>query len=137
MSVLGHVFEQAGLTTVAIALLREHVEKVKPPRALFAPFAFGHTLGRPDDPEYQHKIIKSALDLLESPSGPVLVDFEAEEGPENLPQSSTVQPSAVHAGEDPANEVTALRAFYERWVDDHQGRTLVGLTGIPQGGSGE
>ena len=132
MSVLGHVFEQAGLTTVAIALLREHAEKVKPPRALYAPFPFGHTLGKPDEPEYQHKIIKAAFDLLKYPSGPVLADLDAEAVPENLPQSSTVQSSAVRAEEDPANEITALRAFYERWVDDHQGRTLVGLSGIPQ-----
>ena len=31
-------------------MVREHTEKVKPPRALFVPFPFGHALGRPTIP---------------------------------------------------------------------------------------
>ena len=133
MSVLGHVFESAGLSTVSVALVREHAEIVKPPRALFVPFPFGHTLGKPEDPEYQHRVIAAAFDLLDRPSGPVLADFQADvEAPELL-QASQVQVTADSLnGANPADEVTSLRELYERWVADHQGRTLVGLSGIPQ-----
>ncbi len=132
MSVLGHVFESAGLSTVAVALVREHAEKVKPPRALFVPFPFGHTLGRPDDPEYQHQIIAAAFELLKRPSGPVLTEFETEERPFELVQASAVANAMANGKGSAADEVTATRELYERWVADHQGRTLVGLSRIPQ-----
>ena len=132
MSVLGHIFEQAGLATVAVALVREHVEKVRPPRALFVPFPFGYTLGKPDDPEYQHRVIAATLDLLTYPSGPVLADFDAETGTSRLIQASAVHSTQEKVNRNPADEVTALRVFYERWVADHHGRTAVGVSGVPQ-----
>ena len=132
MSVLGHVFESAGLSTVSVALVREYAEKVKPPRALFAPFPFGHPLGKPNDPEYQHKVIAAAFDLLKRPSGPVLDEFEADERPPALVQASAVGNSTVNGDGNAADEVTATRELYERWVADHDGRTLVGLSRIPQ-----
>ena len=138
MSVLARVFEEHGIATIAIAMVREHAEKVKPPRALFVPFFFGFALGKPDDPAYQHKVIAAALDLLQAEQGPVLADFPEDEGaaalPANMPQASQVAADESN-GRPPrsaADEVTALRAFYERWVDGHQGRTAVGLCGIPQ-----
>jgi hypothetical protein len=124
--------EEAGLPTTAIALVREHAEKVKPPRALFVPFPYGFPLGKPDDPEFQHRVIGAALDLLRYEEGPVLDDFPEEAGPTVLPQASSVQTSPGLAKEDAANEVTALRPFYERWVEERDGRTAVGLSGIPQ-----
>ncbi len=129
---LGHVLEQAGLTTVAIATVREHAKKVRPPRALFVPFPFGYTLGKPDDPEYQHRVIAAALDLLKHTSGPVLADFNAETGSNPLIQASAVRSTPGKADSNPADEVTGLRFFYERWVADHHGRTAVGLGGVPQ-----
>ena len=138
MSVLGHVFEGAGISTVSVALVREQAEKVKPPRALFVDFPFGHTLGKPNDPEYQHSVIASAFDLFSRPSGPVLADFDGKAGPGELVQASKVQPSTASInglspnGLNPADEVTSLRELYERWVADHQGRSMVGLSGIPQ-----
>lgn len=136
MSVLGHVFEGAGISTVSVALVREHAAKVKPPRALFAPFPFGHTLGKPNDPEYQHKVIAAAFELLKQPSGPVLEDFDGEVGTK-LVQASAIETSAAsingtNNGTNPADELTSMRELYERWVADHNGRTMVGLSGIPQ-----
>jgi hypothetical protein len=130
--VLARVLEEAGLTTVTIAMVREHAAKVRPPRALFVPFPFGHALGKPDDSALQHRVIGAALELLRREQGPVLEDFPEEEVPEALVQASAVAPVTVAAGRDPADEVTSLRAFYERWVEEHDGRTAVGLCGIPQ-----
>ena len=133
MSVLARVFEEAGLTTVAVALVREHAERVRPPRALSVPFYFGYTMGKPDDPDFQHQVLSAALATLEAGSGPVLADYPEEAGPIGLPQASEV--SASSNGDtkplDAAGEITALRGYYERW-QEQRGRTAVGVTGIPQ-----
>lgn len=129
---LARVFEAAGLRTTSLAMVREHAVKVQPPRALFVPFPFGYALGRPNDAQLQHRVLAAALALLQRPSGPVLEDFPEEEQPAPLLQASSVQQHATPGERDPADEVTALRGCYERWVEDHQGRTAVGLCGIPQ-----
>jgi hypothetical protein len=71
--------ERQGIATVAIQLLREVAERVRPPRALCVPFPHGYPLGVPGDAAGQRRVIESALRLLEDPSlaPPVLVDFEA------------------------------------------------------------
>ena len=132
MSVLARGIEAAGLPTVTIALVREHAEKVKPPRALFVPFPYGYPLGKPDDGEFQHRVISASLALFDSPKGPVLEEFPDEAGPKEYPQASAIKGSHQSIMEDAANEVTALRPFYERWVEAHGGRTAVGVSGIPQ-----
>ena len=72
---LARVFEEHGLVTTSISLVREHTEKVKPPRALFVPFQFGHPLGEANDPDLQTCVIHAALALLDRGSGPVLEDY--------------------------------------------------------------
>ena len=129
---LARVFEASGLSTVSLAMVREHAVKVKPPRALFVPFPFGYALGKPNDAHLQHRVLAATLALLQRPSGPVLEDFPEEERPASLLQASAVQPHSTPLERDPADEVTALRGCYERWVEDHAGRTAVGLCGIPQ-----
>ena len=69
---LARVFEDHGLVTTSISLVREHTEKVKPPRALFVPFPFGHPLGEADDPELQNRVMRAAFALLDRQTGPVL-----------------------------------------------------------------
>src|SRR5437762_3155046 len=68
-----------GISTTSISLVREHTEKLKPPRALWVPFPFGHAFGRPNDPEIQHRVLRAALDLLDEPSGPVLRELPSAE----------------------------------------------------------
>ena len=136
MSVLARVFETAGLTTVAVALVREHAERVKPPRALWVPFYFGYALGKPDDPKFQHEVISAALDLVNATAGPVLADYPDDAGPVGMPQASDVATAATNGNGaakplDAAGEITALRGYYERW-QEQRGRTAVGITGIPQ-----
>jgi hypothetical protein len=136
VGVLARVFEAAGLSTTSTSLVREHTEKVKPPRALWVPFPFGRPLNRPNDPAAQLSVIRAALALLDAPSGPVLVDYQDPEGPSdeedvNLPQAASVQLSAA-APRDVAFEVTALRPYYEQFVAAHDGRTAVGLSGVDQ-----
>ena len=138
MSVLARVFEAAGITTIAIALVREHAARVRPPRALWVPFYFGFALGRPNDAAFQHQVLRAALELLDAPAGPVLADFPEDAGPIGMPQASEVAASqaADRSGSgrimaDAADTLTALRPYYERWLAQ-RGRTAVGITGIPQ-----
>jgi hypothetical protein len=132
--VLARALEAEGVATTSISMVREHTEKVKPPRALFVPFPYGHALGRPGDAELQHRVLKAALDLLEAPSGPVLRDFpdEAESGVE---PPAPVQASAIPVGtstpDDPAMETTQMRQYHEQWLAKSGGRTAFGLSGIP------
>ena len=151
MSVLARVFETAGLATVAIALVREHTARTRPPRALWVPFYFGYALGKPDDPDFQHQVIAAALAMLDADRGPVLADFPEDAGPVGMPQASEVAAvaapsngsgsggsggngkaaSTAGSAPDAADTLTALRPYYERWVEQ-RGRTAVGITGIPQ-----
>ncbi len=137
---LARVFEEAGLSTVALALVRDHAERAKPPRALFVPFPLGYALGRPNDPAFQHRVLAAALALLDAPRGPVLADFpELADAPAEVLQASGAQAAASSTGgsdalaaTDPADELTHLRGYYERWLAEHGGRTTVGLCGVPQ-----
>jgi len=69
--------ERRGISTVAIQLLREVAEKVRPPRALFVPFPHGYPLDAPDQPERQRAVLEAALGFLEDRdlSPPAIRDF--------------------------------------------------------------
>jgi hypothetical protein len=113
--------------------VREHTEKVKPPRALWVPYPYGRPLGAPDDPRLQHEIIRAALDLYAAPAGPVMAEFpeQGSQGDLTLPQATDAQ-SSTSAGTDVAFEVTKLRPYYEQWLTEHESRTGVGISGIDQ-----
>ena len=49
----------------------------RPPRALFVPYPLGYSLGAPNDPFLQHRIIAAALSLLTRTDVPVLENLEA------------------------------------------------------------
>jgi hypothetical protein len=122
--------EEAGLVTVGISLVREHTEKLKPPRALWVPFPFGLPVGHPDDAAEQRAVLDALLALLDEPDVPVLRDYAgelAEDETGTSIQASAVEPSAVALGL--ADEVTMMRRYWEQW-SDRSGRTAVGVSGV-------
>lgn len=131
---LARALEAHGVATTSISLVREHTEKVKPPRALYVPFPFGHALGRANDAPLQHRVLRAALDLLAEPAGPVLRDFPEDAEPGDQPaapaQASAITPAA-DVPEDPAMETTQMRRYHEQWMARSGGRTAFGLSGIP------
>jgi hypothetical protein len=137
--VLARAFEEAGLSTVLLGLVRNHLERAKPPRALFVPFPLGFALGKPDDPEFQHRVLRAAFSLLEAESGPVLADFDEEsDAPvEVLHASGAGQVAAAATARDPADEITELRGYYERWLAEHDGRSMVGCAACPSAAGGD
>jgi len=128
------VLEAHGIATTSISMVREHTEKVKPPRALFVPFPFGHALGRPDDPGLQHRVLRAALDLLAEPSGPVLRDFPDDAEPGDQPAAPVQASGVTPAGripDDVALETAQMRQYQEQWLARSGGRTAFGLSGVP------
>ena len=56
------------------------MEAIKPARGLFLDFPMGRGMGKPNDPEFQKKVIRAAFDLFDIETGSVLEDF-----PETIP----------------------------------------------------
>lgn len=130
---LARALEANGVATISISMVREHTEKVRPPRALFVPFPFGHAMGRANDPDLQQRVLRAALDLLGVPAGPVLRDFpdDAEPGvePPSPPQASAIA-AAASVPADPVSEVSEMRARHQQWLVKSGGRTAFGLSGV-------
>ena len=147
MGALGHYLEAGGVPTTGISLIREHTERIRPPRALWVPFELGRPLGAPNAPAFQRRVVDAALDLLERPEGPVLEGF-LEDAPAAAPEDgawacpvSLPAPPAGAAGADVL--VAALEAEVRRlrpWYDLHlerTGRTAAGVSGMdPEGVAG-
>ena len=79
MSGLAHYFEDEGLSTVVVALVREHVVKMSPPRALWVPFELGRPFATPNNVELQQRVLKAALSLLDEPGSEILLKDYGEE----------------------------------------------------------
>lgn len=140
MGALGRWFEEEGIATTQISLVREHTVAIKPPRALWVPFIMGRPLGVPGDSAFQRRVLLAALRLLEAGSGPVLEDY-----PEDAPKVSAEDTEgfacpvsfgrpAVEEGLAAAlqREVVELAPWYELARSRH-GRTTATLSGLSPG----
>ena len=142
MSALAHYFERDGIPAVAISLVREHSERMRPPRTLWTPFELGRPLGAPGDAAFQRRVIVAALDLLAEAAGPVLADFpdDAPPGaggeaggaawacPVRFPKPESSDPGSL--GARVAREVRSLAPWHARSLERRGGRTTVGLSGL-------
>ncbi len=143
MNALGHFFEDEGVATTGISLVREHTVGMQPPRFLWVPFELGRPLGAPNVPDFQRRVIVAALELFEAERGPILADF-----PEDVPRVSSsthgdaetglVCPISLPREEPVATHDLEARALQEveelaPWNDlarTTRGRTTVGLSGL-------
>ncbi|MEN3326567.1 MAG: D-proline reductase (dithiol) PrdB [Acidobacteriota bacterium] len=57
--------ELAGIPTMTLAVVRDVIETVRPPRAAFYDGELGSVAGRPNWPEHQRRILDEALRLIE------------------------------------------------------------------------
>lgn len=120
MGALAHYLETQGIPTTLISLIREHTETIRPPRALWVPFELGRPLGAPDDPGFQRRVLLAALKLLDSPNGPLLVDFP-EEAPEGEAASEAGMqgwscPVSFALDMRPETDLERLRTAFKREV---------------------
>ncbi|MCP4668434.1 MAG: hypothetical protein GY849_18985, partial [Deltaproteobacteria bacterium] len=140
MGGLSYFFEDEGVPTTQISLVRLHTETIKPPRALWVPFELGRPLGVPNDPGFQRRVLLSALRLLEAQTGPVLEDFP-EEAPVATDEPTILScPVGFARKEEDLTETQKLCAALKRemdamrpWYDmavKKRGRTTVGVSGL-------
>lgn len=142
MSGLSHFIEKEGVPTTGISLVREHTVGFRPPRFLWVPFELGRPFGAPNAPEFQTKVIRSALGLLESSEGPVLL----EDFPEDAPAPGNgheeeaggwvcpvnLSPPPEDRGEleaAVAEEIGRLAPWYDLALST-RGRSTVGVSGL-------
>ena len=135
---LAHYFEDEGIATTAIALIREHAETMRAPRVLWVPFELGRPFGSPGESAFQRRVVSDALALLNSKKGPVvLADFPDDApGPKTDDQTGWVCPVSFPAplkgDAKPVvqllQEIDALAPWYQL-SKVRRGRTLVGVSG--------
>jgi hypothetical protein len=79
VSLVAAEIERAGIPTTLQVFLREVVERLRPPRALWVPFDHGYPLGEPNDPGLQLSVLRQTFALLnEDGPGPVLREYVLE-----------------------------------------------------------
>ncbi len=130
---MAHHIERAGVATTSISLIREQSEAVRPPRALWVPFALGRPLGSADDPEFQKRVLRATFALVDRATGPTIEDYPVEAPEEagpgvwacplNLPV-----PDATSITDRLLAEVARL-APWSAETRTARGRTLFGVTG--------
>ncbi len=117
--------------------MREHSEAIKPPRALWVPFELGRPLGQPNDAEFQQRVLRACLGLLEANSGPVLEDY-----PEDVPADAasgdmTGMSCPIDLPQPPSNESGLTRSLLQEigqimpWYElavNQRHRTTVGIS---------
>ena len=73
MGLLAREIEACGVTTVALALVRELAVAVKAPRMLYLHWPFGHALGEPGNRLQQLTILRDAFSMARDAPRPGLV----------------------------------------------------------------
>ena len=123
---LAHYFEDEGLATVIVALVREHAVAMRPPRALWVPFELGRPFGAPGDAGLQTRVLRAALALLDQPGPAPLLEAFAEEAPRA--EADWAPPGDM----DSSSLQSELRSLLPLWqqVSDRNGGSTVGISGL-------
>jgi hypothetical protein len=119
---LAHYLESEGVPTTQISLIREHTEKISPPRALWVPFDLGRPLGAPLNPGLQRRVLLEVLGLLEAFEGPLLVDFSENPSPDPEGAADRLEgwscPVSFAPGPGPETEKERLRTAFLREISE-------------------
>ena len=117
--------------TTGISLVRENAACLEPPRTLWVSFPLGRPLGVPNDPAFQHRVIKASLALLSRAAGPVLEDYPEDAPPVEIDDAPACP---VTFGTDETTwrgrlnaELATLAPWYQIGQRRRGGRTMVGV----------
>ncbi len=91
--------------------MRENTERMQLPRFLWVPFELGRPFGAPNEPDFQRRVLRAALALLERDDGPVILeDFPAEAPVASTPADAEgwACPVSFHAPTDGQPELVEL-----------------------------
>jgi D-proline reductase (dithiol) PrdB len=109
--VLARTLEAAGLSTVFVTMMPYWAEKVGAPRSLAVEFPFGHSLGEPGNVEQQMRVIRQALDVLETAEKPGTIVHSHERWPQPTDQAIKAwQP------EEPSPVITSLAPTFKEML---------------------
>jgi len=130
---LANYIERAGVATASISLIREQSEAVRPPRALWVPFALGRPLGLAGDAEFQKGVLRAALKMLETATEPTIENYQ-EEAPFQEEAEAWVCPVSFPAKNDDTitGQLIAEVVRLAPWSAETRTvrrRTLFGVTG--------
>ena len=81
MGAASHFLEDEGIATTGISLVRVNTEQMQLPRFLWVPFELGRPFGAPNEPDFQRRVLRSALELLERSDGPVILEDFPDDAP--------------------------------------------------------
>jgi D-proline reductase (dithiol) PrdB len=65
VSLVARAIEAAGVPTMTLAIDKDVIESVRPPRAALYKGEFGSVAGKPNFPEHQRRVLDEALRLIE------------------------------------------------------------------------
>jgi len=134
------MLEERGIPTVAIGLVRPHMEKTRGPRGLWVPFPLGRPLGEPEDAAFQTRVLRAALALLERAEGPPILEDFPQDAPGQRERAGWTPPFALPAPGAPqspaawAAALSAEMALVTPWSARalaRFGRTTVGVSALP------
>lgn len=134
------MLEERGVATVAIGLVRPHMEKTGGPRGLWVPFPLGRPLGEPEDAAFQGRVLRAALSLLVRADGPMILADFPEDAPRRRERPEWSPPFALPAPVDPdspaawAAALAAEMALVRPWAEKAKasfGRSSVGVSAQP------
>jgi len=128
VSTLAHVFEAAGLATLTLGSIRKQIESTAPPRGLFCDFPLGRPLGKPNDPDFQHRVLNHAFSLLQA-TEPVLEEFpEVIKEDTNEALACPLPPRSNEELHPALDEIRGLRPAYDRAITQYGERVGTGRT---------
>ncbi len=85
MGAASHFLEDEGIATTGISLVRNNTERMELPRFLWVPFELGRPFGAPHEPDFQRRVLRAALGLLERRDGPVVLEDFPDDAPDDAP----------------------------------------------------
>ncbi|MCY3931424.1 MAG: hypothetical protein OXH70_06885 [Acidobacteria bacterium] len=78
---MSHFLEDEGIATTGISLVRVNTERMELPRFLWVPFELGRPFGAPHEPDFQRRVLRATLGLLERRDGPVVLEDFPDDAP--------------------------------------------------------
>ena len=81
MGAASHYLESEGIATTGISLVRVNTERMELSRFLWVPFEIGRPFGAPHEPDFQRRVLRAALGLLEQRDGPVILEDFPDDAP--------------------------------------------------------
>ena len=75
-----------------MSLVREHTLQMNLPRFLWVPFELGRPFGAPHQPDFQRRVLRTCLNLLERTDGPVILDDFPEDAPRDAEDEQSETP---------------------------------------------